>query len=290
MPVVDHDEYVELLEDAGLGHRVDALVAAMLPSVRLVPSAWEPDTDTPVSRISGPPDLPADMAWPTNPAGTHLAFVAQIDLAAMPTGVTAGVLPAAGWLHAFYDTDTNPWGMHPTDRGGWALTYTAPGTPLTRRPPPDTHTHTYTSDTPAALEPRIETTAADLFTAIRTAIPQSEQQQYIDAMFDLEMDLNDLDEPLHRLLGHYDPIQGSDPTMQAQLASNGLDTTGNPKADPRYPDLAHGATDWRLVLQIDSDHTTGVSFGDSGRISYWMRTDDLAQGNWDTAWLTLECY
>jgi hypothetical protein len=57
------------------------------------------------SRVGGVPDLPPGVAWPTYD-GKPVTFVAQIDLSELPREVGA-LLPAEGWLYAFYDIDAS---------------------------------------------------------------------------------------------------------------------------------------------------------------------------------------
>jgi len=97
----DAREYTDMLDEAGLGHHADALLAAAQVSVRLVPRPYDPEVDAGRSRISGYPDMAPDAPWPTTQDGRHLAFVAQIDLAEMPHDVTGARLPTEGWLHLF---------------------------------------------------------------------------------------------------------------------------------------------------------------------------------------------
>jgi uncharacterized protein YwqG len=42
---------------------------------------------------------------------------------------------------------------------------------------------------------------------------------------------------------------------------------------------------WRLLLQVDTDeHGPGWSWGDSGRLYFCMRENDLAAGRFDRGW------
>jgi len=79
--------------------------------------------------------------------------------------------------------------------------------------------------------------------------------------------------------------------LEAQLASNGLycgDSTGY--RDPRARVLAEGAKDWRLLLQVDYDSDTDMMWEDGGRLYFWIRTQDLAQGDFSKVWLILQCF
>ena len=96
------------------------------------------------------------------------------------------------------------------------------------------------------------------------------------------------DDVTHRLLGHPDPVQG-DMQVECQLVSNGLycgDRSGY--EDPRAAGLLPGATQWRLLLQVDSAEGCGMTWGDAGRLYYWIRDDALARRDWASTWLILQ--
>src|SRR5260370_20438927 len=98
---------------------------------------------------------------------------------------------------------------------------------------------------------------------------------------------------MHHLLGSPDQIQG-DMKEKCQLASSGL-YLGSPEAykSARAIELKNGATDWRLLLQIDSDWSgdrLNIMWGDDGRIYHWIRRQELEAKSFDKAWLILQCY
>lgn len=275
---MDLGEYVERLVDAGLGGRVEVLMAATRSSVRLV---QRPDATAEVpgrSRIGGNPELAPGAPWPTTPDGRHLAFVAQLDLAAMPGDVTHDLLPTDGWFHVFYDAARQPWGNDPADRGGWAVTYTSAGIPLDTRPVPDDEVPT--AERAVLLEPVVDETVVRPFSLdALTILGEAENHTYADALDDWLDELEDQakDDPVHRLLGHPDTIQSGDIQTPSQLTAPA--------------ELADRATDWRLLVQFDSDYDhTGIDFGDAGRIYLTIHDRDLAARRWDRTWLTLQCY
>jgi uncharacterized protein YwqG len=94
---------------------------------------------------------------------------------------------------------------------------------------------------------------------------------------------------VHRLLGHPDPVQG-DMQLECQLVTNGLycgDSTGY--QDPRAKTLRGGASEWWLLLQIDSEDQASMMWGDVGRIYYWINQSDLLSRDWELSWLILQC-
>jgi hypothetical protein len=105
---------------------------------------------------------------------------------------------------------------------------------------------------------------------------------------ELLIELYGTEKRIHRIGGHPQTIQG-DMRLGLQLVTNGI-PCGNPAAyqDPRVPALKAGAADWRLLLQLDSDDARW-SWGDLGRLYFWIRRDDLANRNFDRIWCGLQC-
>jgi uncharacterized protein YwqG len=97
--------------------------------------------------------------------------------------------------------------------------------------------------------------------------------------------------PKHQIGGYPDPVQGAEMDQECQLASNGL-SVGNSSGydDPRAEALRAGASDWRLLLQLDSDDDLKVMWGDCGRIYFWVREQDARKRDFSGAWLVLQCH
>ena len=96
--------------------------------------------------------------------------------------------------------------------------------------------------------------------------------------------------PQHQLFGWPAPIQ-NEMELECQLASNGV-YVGGPEGyrDPRAEALRAGASDWVLLLQIDSDDDAAMTWGDAGMIYFWIRRRDLDQCRFDKVWLILQCF
>jgi uncharacterized protein YwqG len=235
-------------------------------SLRIFPTP-KPDSKLALgtSKFGGASDVPV-------PQG--LGFVAQINLAYVAERGLED-LPPAGLLSFFFDLDEEPFGFDPTIDSCRVL-YTPPGAPLSRAPADD-------GLSPCALTfheniglPPLD--SSDVKEILRDFGPGA------DGYLSLSASLRDLGSDgatAHRLGGHPDPIQG-DMQLEAQLVANGIDCgsfTGH--RDPRVAALRAGARDWRLLLQIDSDDAIEWSFGDGGRLYFWIRHQDLLARRFD---------
>ena len=61
--------------------------------------------------------------------------------------------------------------------------------------------------------------------------------------------------------------------------------------DPRVKKLLAAQNDWLLLLQIDTDvNGPGWTWGDNGRLYFYIRKQDLLLHNFEAAWLFLQCW
>ena len=207
------------------------------------------------SRLGGVPIMPANIEWPRRAWGVPLHFIAQLDLGEVPRCSMTGDLPRDGALLFFYDGEDMGWGYEGRDADGFKVLFVDADAPRSRRVPP--------ADTP------------DDFVR-----PTSGVTFVVEGSLDL--DLTGLDEaarervaarlsegPSHRLLGEPEAIQ-NDPREDAPMRMRG--------------------EDWLLLLQVDSGEPLDFEFGDSGRIYFVVRREDLKAGRWDNVWCVLQCY
>jgi len=97
-----------VIDEAGLARVTEAIERTALPSILLHPRpAGEADCALGESKLGGHPDLPEGVPWPEF-GGHPLAFVAQLDLAALAPCVTGKLLPAEGLL-LFFIADPTPY-------------------------------------------------------------------------------------------------------------------------------------------------------------------------------------
>jgi uncharacterized protein YwqG len=221
------------------------------------------------------------VAWPERD-GQPLAFVAQVDLADLASTELRG-LPEDGWLAFFYDAVDQPWGFDPKDAGLHRAVYV--------------RDEAHRRELPTGVAADARFTERRLAASLELTIPAWDSDVIESlSLTEVEVDAyNALHERLvggdqiHRILGWPDQVQG-DMQLECQLVTNGLyagDATGYD--DPRAAELARGASEWRLLFQLDSDDDAGMMWGDVGRLYWWIREPDLQARNFDATWLVLQC-
>jgi uncharacterized protein YwqG len=268
-----------VLEAGGLGRVAAPIISLLRPSIRYTVVQ---DGGTGPSRIGGVPHLAPGTGWPVGEGGP-LSLVASVSLAEAATLLPDSGLPATGALAFFYDAvRQTAWGFDPADRDCWRVLHVPDGGATPAEAPaalaPDGRFSV------ASLHPRIEWTLPDLDSLAMDAIGLTLEES--DAYGDL---LGATEEPAHRLLGHLEPVQG-EMQVECQLAAHGI-YVGDPAGyrDPRAEALRPGADDWQLLLQLDSEDSVDMLWGDAGRLYFWIPRSSMAAGRWDDVWMILQC-
>ncbi len=251
-------------------------------------------TSDELSRLGGIPYLPEDFEWPAN-KDRPLDVLLQMDLSSAALYDKLGVLPPDGLLTFFYDLENQPWGYDPKNLQGFKTHYSETAMSTRLYGPPES-----------------EFTLPERGLVFRSAlsVPWFGSRTYdelnnivrftdgeADRYSDFALELSSLGSSYrkkywggdHRLLGHSQNVQ-DDMQLEAQLVTNGL-YCGDPSGydDPRARTLATGADDWVLLLQLDSDETADLMWGDVGMLYFWIKTDDLARRSFQNVWMTLQC-
>jgi uncharacterized protein YwqG len=288
-PIVPDGGAAAALRRAGIA-QADALARLAEPSIRIAARRTAADAlPLGASRFGGAPDVPSGFAWPERD-GSPLAFLAQIDLSELQ----APALPASGWLLFFYDAAGQPWGFDPKDAGGARVVHVdAARGALARRPHPEVED----GGGPFAccalrFEPAVDLAdpGDDLLEKARIPIAGA----HLDAYAEVAAALSRIENPdarYHHLLGNPQLVQG-DMRSECQLVTRGI-YVGKPEAfqGDRTQELLRAApAEWRLLLQLDTDEDgPGWTWGDAGRIYFWIRRADLDAGAFERAWLVLQC-
>jgi uncharacterized protein YwqG len=281
--LLDKDGVKAAFVGAGLARLLRDLDGVTKLSIRLFTTpAGENDISIGASRIGGVPDVPPDFKWP-DLKGVPQSFVAQIYLDEVHPYDTGGALPASGILWFFYDAMQETFGADPEDRGGWHVMFS------------DDYPGLQRIAVPAELPAESQFKACSASFASEVTLSQSPQLDIPD--FDWTDDEVQKYETLlstfptpedhgavhHQLLGNPQTIQ-DDMRLECQLASHGMTDIN----DPRANELSKGAMEWQLLLQIDTDETIGMRWGDAGMLYYWLKASDLQKHVFDESWLVLQ--
>ena len=94
-------------------------------SIQLEECFSEDRRDLGASRFGGNPDVPPDFVWPTYEGEDHknvvkerpLSFLAQFACADLAPFDKEHLLPDHGLLSFFYESNSQPWGYDPKDKG-----------------------------------------------------------------------------------------------------------------------------------------------------------------------------
>lgn len=245
----------------------EARAIAERMKVMALPTLLLTAAETPgVSKLGGAPELPVGTEWPTGAPGS-LAFLAQIDLAAVRAAGGPDWLPETGVIFAFLD-DTR-WGfrdlvtvLHAPEAGPAALL------------------------SPPSLSKRLRFPERRVGFLGKTSIPSLDwlgvDVRTLDVA-DLELDKlaglpgEALDEaPLHRIGGYPDEIQDEQMALSCEYIARRLERA---YGDDVPPEIENASLDWRLLLQVDSDSDLKMNWGDGGRLYVFIREADARVGN-----------
>lgn len=267
----------DLIRTAGLSRVSAEIEQVALPSVRLsTHRSNEAQLAPGCTRFGGTPDTPTDWVWPVF-KGSALPFVAQLNLTEMASYIDfSPFLPDSGILTFFFDVDAF-FNTGSGDAATWKVEYF-------EQAPPATSRYTVASEmpVPAIIYPPCPVTCTLEWTlpdydpysttflqrpGITQLLTEEEKREY----YDLQSTLSGrkglkYHRAIHRFLGHPDIIQ----------------------VDMRA-DLGGEASDWLLLLQVDTDGTTDMDWGDTGMIYYWMRRQDALRRDFSRVQLVLQC-
>lgn len=255
------------------------------------------------SKIGGKPDLPKDFQWFYYKGEDYkkivenrpLSFLMQINCEEVHKYDKESLLPEKGMLYFFYELFTMTWGFSPQDRGSAKVFY---------------YDGEIEDLVPANFPEDMEKDCI---------IPESKIN--FESMNDYPIDfldyydVDDSDEEMDRkekefekdleelgyktdttkLLGHPELIQGEYWEECEGVARKNIYYGSAPikyGSDEVKKSIKENAKDWILLMQVSEleigDY--GLYFGDSGKIYFNIRKEDLKNKNFDDVWLILQCY
>ncbi|PVE23638.1 hypothetical protein DC522_14390 [Microvirga sp. KLBC 81] len=209
-----------------------------------------------------------------------LAFIAQIDLAAVATVAALDAdFPKEGRFLLFYDVKEQPWGFRLGDIVGARLIFDQTPVPaLVRMPVPED-----------MAEMRMDPLRCTLAATLVCESPFSPTFDHLDDK-DMLFQWSDDLEPLgstHRVGGYPTQIQG-DMACECVLLSQGIDLGSSPEPLDEI-ELEPERQNWVFLFQIASDDNNGMMWGDSGMLYLWIHRCDLKARRFENARPILQC-
>jgi len=213
------------------------------------------------------------FSWPTY-NGLPIPFVSQINLSEVTPYDMQHLLPSEGMLFFFFDIDAffETW---PRQQNLWCVLYDSSVPPILRQVTIPETIAMRNKYRPTAVTYSTEITLPDYSRYDATSIhklglssplTREEEQAYYEVQSQLAGTAGiTYHLPLHRLLGYPDDIQ-----------------------EDMHRDLAGDLSAWQLLFQMDSDSVPNTEWGDTGRIYYWIREQDLAKRDFSKVELILQ--
>lgn len=235
------------------------------------------------SRLGGLPAIDGRFEWP-HWHERPLSFVAHVELAEIAAASKFDWLPDSGRLLFFYDSEQDAWGFDPKDEGAWAVYFDPAEQPApAAEPPPGLPSHGRYPEVAIEAAESVSFPGPERLGEVIGELPDDEW-----AAVD-ERRRSDL--PAHQIGGYPSPVQGEGMELECQLASNGVyvgDSEGY--SSPQAQALQAGASDWRLLLQLDSNDAADMMWGDVGMLYFWVRKQDSANKDFSNVWMVLQCF
>ena len=221
------------------------------------------------TKLGGKPYIDnALFHWP-HVDNEPLTFIAQLDLSELAVILKIDWLPTTGLLLFFYDVETMPSGLEVNDNELWKVIYFK-----------KSNTE---ADFPSNLIKEFKFDSVYLDVIKTEQLPSQQRGEVINLNLSLSQkeaydDLCDRergDQPDHQVSGFPDCIQDDDMELICQQLTQNKNSTVN---------------DWQLLLQLDTDETIKMIWGDCGTLYFWIRKQDAKKYAFDKVRLIFQCY
>ena len=255
------------------------------------------------SKIGGKPDLPKDFQWFYYEGEDYkkivenrpLSFLMQINCEEVHKYDKESLLPEKGMLYFFYELFTMTWGFSSQDRGSAKVFY-YDGEIEDLVPadfPEDMEKDCIIPESKIDFE-SMNDYPID-FLDYYDPDDSDEEMDRKEKEFEKELDELGYKADTTKLLGHPELIQGEYWEECEGVAGKNIYYGSAPikyGSDEVKKSIKENAKDWILLMQMSEleigDY--GLYFGDSGKIYFNIRKEDLKNKNFDDVWLILQCY
>jgi uncharacterized protein YwqG len=281
-------DYAQVLRESSLPYR-EELVRLVRPAVFLHSQAVSPEgLPVGVSRLGGLPDLPTDIVWPSW-QGKPQSFIAQVNLSELPAFRDRNLLPESGLLFFFYDSAQSASGALGSERGSFAVFYSAHSGPVRQ-----------CNDVPEGLDRNAIFKPARLYFTIDVTEPGWEHPilehiglsfeeclAYADVVSQMKKPVPSGRRSFHQMLGYPSPMQYA-VAWDCERAQVDFWKTDREKRKALEPLIRERVEEWELLLQVDWDPHAGMEWPGDGRIYYMIRRQDLGMRRFDKVWFVLQ--
>lgn len=255
------------------------------------------------SKIGGKPDLPKDFQWfyyegedyKKRVVNRPLSFLMQINCEEVHKYDKESLLPEKGMLYFFYELFTMTWGFSPQDKGSAKVFYYDGNTEelVSTDFPKDMDKDSIIPESKINFE-SMNDYPIDYYDCYDVD-DSDEEMDRKEKELEKELDELGYKADTTKLLGHPELIQGEYWEECEGVAGKNIYYGSAPikyGSDEIKKSIKENAKDWILLMQMSEleigDY--GLYFGDSGKIYFNIRKEDLKNKNFDNVWLILQCY
>ncbi len=279
----------------------DKILPLLKSSIRIRTHAVpEENLEIGISKIGGSPDLPKDFDWPEiENDKLSLSFLAQFNLSKLAQYDEEKALPSSGMLYIFFDTIREIIHGYDEDYNEVSKIMYLDVEPeeLFRAQPPKQlvdirndlwDAGTFRSCAVTFTKEKVLPNLDSLYIR-ELGLTKTEDKLYVQLLQEISKIYNKKEDLMlrlpihvtHRLLGYSDGNNGNFMEFDCQLLLEG--TLWREILKGAYVNLDESnklrikekSKNWRLIFQIDSDHRAQTSWGDVGRIYFWIQDDKL---------------
>jgi len=284
------NELKRILARHSLSHLSDELEGVLEPSVRVIVKKGGGALGS--SRLGGLPDLPEGSEWP-RVDGVPLMFAAQLRLDELSDFTLSPPLPERGMLAFFFDGMLTGFEAGETPDRCRVLFTEAPTSALERLTPPDdvpsvfkAHPASVASFEQTWTLPAFEEIDGDEFPTIPAIHPIITELEDRESYENMRRGLLDYS---NRVLGHPDEVQGGELRFLAVIRRDkGQRFRYEDYSWTREELLTGEMKNLCLLFQASSDTHSGITWGGSGVVYFWIDREDLVQKRFDRVFAMLQ--
>lgn len=247
-----------------------AIQQSVRPFVRITTTSKATASVAQPSKFGGVPYWPKNTPYPTNAEGRPLAFLAQINLAQVPT---LPDWPNAGILLFFIDSEDDLLGLNfdnRTEQSGFKVSYF----------------------------PEIQEDKTKLLTKLPTNAPVFINNKGFMLFEQKEAPISTGDCHFEEMMGEsiYDFVEKFENPDEAEAQYRELSQAAGHKLggypdfvqeDPRYE--SEESAEYILLFQADTDVNIGLMWGDMGVANFFIKPQDLKAANFSDIYYNWDC-